>query len=370
MARSPPSVESDVYEEGTSGSVSIKRSNISQFSDKDKALSPLDCIEPSSQFDNDKLRPQEMDYIPETESSNQTSKILYRYLVQDINGDILEKKESPVPFKHSLDDKATGLTDQTVLEVITTQKVVATLGRIDSKFEPTTVIRIHSLHILNALRQIIRYYPGLNLSGLPVSINDPFMPLVHYMKELEEYKSNHPNGHDKDFIFTTNSHIDILLEFLEQRHGEGLRLERERHRRQPPVATFEYHWLLFRPGDQIFVLDRDKQDQEEIKPHLVALIQYPPYRNHALQYVIWNIDIDSVRCHLGPYFKMRSIHPFEGEKEVSSLGLYPRRLLPDHSQEVQKFIARGKKVVSLFEPSYMEYTGETLEFPSFDVYSF
>ena len=313
-----------------------------------------------------------MDHIPETESPNQTSKILYRYLVQDVNGDILEKKESPVPFKHSLDDKATGLTDQTVLEVITTQPVVATLGRIDRKYTPTTVLRIHSPHLVNALRQIIRYYPGLSLSGVPVSINDPFMPLVHYMKELEDYKTNHPNGHDKDFIFTTNSHIDILLEFLEQRHGEGLRLELERHRRQPPVATFEYHWLLFRPGDQIFVVDRDKQnDKEEIKPHLVPLIHCPLVSsNKSLQYVIWNIDIDSEYVSLEPYFGKRYIYSFEGEKEVLSLGLCPRRLLPDHSQVVQKLIARVKKVVSLFEPSYMEYNGATIGSPSFEVYSF
>ena len=332
---------------------------------------PLDCLESSHQFDDDKLRPEEADHIRETESPNQASKILYRYIIKDVNGDILEKKESPVPFKTGLDDKATGVTDRTVLEVVTTQPVVATLGRIDRKFPPSTVMRIHSLHLVNALKQVIRYYPGLSLLGLPVAINDPFMPLVHYMKELESYKSNHPINHDNNYISTTNSHIDILLEFLEQRHGEGLRLERERHRRQPPVATFEYHWLLFRPGDQIFVLPRDKQDdQKEIQPNVVAFIGYPdPNRHKSLEYVMWNIDIDTGCSTLEPYYRRAFVAPFEGEKEVLSLDLCPRRFLPDSSQKVQKFIARGKKVVSLFEPSYMEYTGATLGIPSVEVCS-
>ena len=259
------------------------------------------------------------------------------------------------------------MTDRTVLEVVTTQPVVATLGRIDRKFPPSTVMRIHSLHLVNALRQVIRYYPGLNLQGQPVTINDPFMPLVHYMKELENFKSNHPINHDNNYVSTTNSHIDILLEFLEQRHGEGLRLECERHRRQPPVATYEYHWLLFRPGDQIFILSRDKQDdQEEIRPNIVASIQYSDPKVTtliSLEYMIWNIDIDAEFSTLEPYFHKAHVTPFDGEKEVLSLNLCPKKFLPDYSQRVQKFIARGKKVVSLFEPSYMEYTGSTLVTP-------
>ena len=325
-------------------------------------------MEPSNQFDDDKLRPEEVDHIQETKSPNQAPKVLYRYIIKDVNGDILEKKESPIPFKTSLDDKATGLTDQTVLEVVTTQPVSATLGRIDRKYTPSTVVRIHSLHLVNALRQVIRYYPGLNLAGLPVMIKDPFMPLVHYMNELENYKSNHPINHDNNYISTTNSHIDILLEFLEQRHGEGLRLERERHRRQPPVATFEYHWLLFRPGDQIFVLRHDKQDdQEEIQPHIVAFVDYHDPLCKVLDYVMWNIDISTEESTLEPYFHTSFIASFDGEKEILSLDLCPRRFLSDYSQRVQKFIKRGKKVVSLFEPSYMEYTGATLGIPSFEV---
>jgi hypothetical protein len=244
-----------------------------------------------------------------------------------------------------------------VLEVLTTQDVTTTLDRIDSRDPPYTVLKIHSLHLINALRQVIRYYPGLNFSGVPVTIPEPFMPLVHYMKELENYKTDHPQGHDEDFIFITNSHIDVLLGFLDQRLGQELRLERERHLQQPPVATYEFLWLLFRPGDEIFVRppNKEEDDSAERHPYRLAAIQLTPGQ---WNFLIWRIDI--LVSQLASYEEKLSVGPFEGEKEISFLKICPRAFLPNYSQTREKFIARGRKVVSLFEPSYMEHAGSTL----------
>jgi hypothetical protein len=298
--------------------------------------------------------------IQETEGPKETTKILYRYVIKDENGDILEKKESPFPINTGIDDKATGLTEQTVLEVITTQTVAVTIGR---RYIPLTVVKIHSLPLINALREVIRYYPGLNLSGTPVTIESPFMPVVHYMEEIENYKSNHPSAHDEDYIAVTNSHIDVLLEFLEQRLGPELRLERERHQRQPPVATFEYLWLLFRPGDKVFVVHHDNYgNRKEARPYVFAVMKSSPDK----WFMVWNVDIDGSST-LGPSFSEQLLEPFEGEKEILSLPICPRRFLPDYSEVEAKFIARGKRVISLFEPSYMEYSGTTIGHPSIEV---
>jgi hypothetical protein len=241
-----------------------------------------------------------------------------------------------------------------VLEVLTTQKVFTTLDRIDRRDPPSTVLKIHSLHLINALRQVIRYYPGLHLSGVPVIIPEPFMPLVHYLKELEDYKTNHPKGHDEELIIITNSHIDVLLGFLDQRLGQELRLERERHLQQPPVATYEFLWLLFRPGDEIFVRTPNKEEDDSAERH--------PYRLAAIQltsveweFLIWRIDM--LTFQLAPYEEHRSVRSFEGEKEISFLRICPLAFLPNYSQAREKFIARGMKFVSLFDPSYMEHAG-------------
>ena len=184
------------------------------------------------------------------------------------------------------------------------------------------------------------------------------------MKELEGYKSSHPKLHDDDFIHTTNSHIDILLGFLDQRLGQSLRLERERHQRQPPVATFEYLWLLFRPGDQIFV--RAADDEEGHQPYVFAMM-HPRHRSSydGYQFLVWNIDIS--RAGLAPFEGERSVQPFEGEKEISSLAVCPSKFFPNRSRVEEQYISRGMKVVRLFEPSYMEYVGTTKGNPSIEV---
>jgi hypothetical protein len=206
---------------------------------------------------------------------------------------------------------------------------------------------------------VIRYYPGLNFSGVPVTIREPFMPLVHYMKELEKYKTNHPQGHDEDFIFITNSHIDVLLGFLDQRLGQELRLERERHLQQPPVATYEFLWLLFRPGDEIFVRvpkkEGEEEDSAERYPYRLSTMQQSP---RVSNFLIWRIDTFSFQ--LAPYEELQSVQSFEGEKEISFLRICPRAFLPNYSQAREKFIARGMKFVSLFDPSYMEHAGSIL----------
>jgi hypothetical protein len=183
------------------------------------------------------------------------------------------------------------------------------------------------------------------------------MPLVHYMKELEDYKTNHPQGHDGDFIFITNSHIDVLLGFLDQRLGRELRLERDRHLQQPPVATYEFLWLLFRPGDEILLRapNKEGEDNAESHPYRLAMMEHT---SKVANFLIWRIDTMSTQ--LAPYEELQYVPSFEGEKEISFLKICPPAFLPNYSLAREKFIARGKKFVSLFDPSYMEHSGSIL----------
>jgi hypothetical protein len=178
------------------------------------------------------------------------------------------------------------------------------------------------------------------------------------MKELGDYKTNHPQGHDEDFVFITNSHIDVLLGFLDQRLGQELRLERERHLQQPPVATYEFLWLLFRPGDEIFVRvpNKEEDDGAESHPYRLAMMRHTL---NGWNFLIWRIDTMSTQ--LAPYEELQYVPTFEGEKEISFLRICPLAFLPNYSLAREKLIARGKKFVSLFDPSYMEHSGSILQ---------
>jgi hypothetical protein len=301
-----------------------------------------------------------------TDATKPLSKILYRFLHKDTEGEILEKKESPEPINVLPDDGAIGLTDQTFLEVLTTKtKRGKSNAARDEVFDTSrlgirTVLKIYSTYLINALRDVVKYFPGLSLRTEPVTIPEPYCALIHYMTELEAYKTAHPMTHTKQYIEVCNEHIDILLGFLDRTFGKSLRLERERHQRQPPVATFKYLWLLFKPGQDVYISDKGGAD---FRPMVVAdvLDKSSSWYNLCGWYVKYQSG--SVE----PVQHAISIPIFDGEKEITSLPAFPRHFHPRNSALEIQLTERGKKYLSLCEPSYKEYAGMTISRPVFNV---
>jgi hypothetical protein len=122
----------------------------------------------------------------------------------------------------------------------------------------STTMKIHSPHIINALRHIIPYYPTMSFSSETLTIDSPYAPVVQYWEELIAYKSNHPKTHDESYIAECNEHIDCMLGFIEQDLGSSVAQERELWNRTPPVATCENVWMLMKPGEIVVV----KEDGE------------------------------------------------------------------------------------------------------------
>lgn len=117
-----------------------------------------------------------------------------------------------------------------------------------------TLMMIRSAHLANALTAVVSYFPGISFTGDEVKIEAPYTVLVHHRAALEQYKTCQPEAHDQEYASTTAKHIDILLEFLEQTYGQQIREEEERHKRKTPTATFDWLWLLLRPGQVIYTL--------------------------------------------------------------------------------------------------------------------
>jgi len=117
----------------------------------------------------------------------------------------------------------------------------------------STEMIIHSGHLINALRAIVGYYPGgTSFTGDRAKIEAPYEILIHHRAALARYKFSQPSCHDADYASTTVKHIDILLEFLEKTYGLRIRAEEARHGRSTPTATWEYLWLLLRPGEVVY----------------------------------------------------------------------------------------------------------------------
>lgn len=284
--------------------------------------------------------------IPETASTETKKippKILYHYINKDFEGNITENKESSHPITNiETGGAAKTLTDETILEVLSTKKT-----NIYYPSSLTTELKIYSLPLINVLRDVVQYWPGVSLWTHPVRIEEPYAALVHHLDAIEKYKNNHPASHSPEYKDLCNEHIDVLLSFLEERWGETLRQERQRYQKSPPMATFENLWMLFKPGQDAYI--KAREDKPAIPLTIGSITDA-------------NIDGWGVICNGTRIARQRrqgSISRFDGEKEILSLEVYPKQFhnSAGYEQELQK---RGERYWAFCEPTYGQYDGNTI----------
>jgi hypothetical protein len=300
-------------------------------------------------------------------------KILYHRICKDAEGTIVENIESPKPIPASDTGASKNLTDQTVLEVLTT-KVLRTFAPVGEK-NVTTKIKIYSLHLINVLRDIVQYWPGLNLVEHPVVIAEPYAVLIHHLDALEACKSNHPTCHSREYMKLCNDHIDTLLGFLDKTSGDEIRLERQRHQKSPPMATFANLWMLFKPGQDVYIKEREAkaaipmrvgstletfsipESSRSGRMHRKAQSSLLNGYNRVFRVQGWGIGCTGTE--MSTQIRGSDIEQFEGEKEIRSLSAYPKEFHdnPNYEQELQR---RGRRYWELCEPAYRHYDGATV----------
>ena len=199
---------------------------------------------------------------------------------------------------------------------------------------------------------MITYFPKQTLIGRDITFHEPYQPLFHYYAELEAYKNRHPSTHSEEYQQECNEHIDILLNYLSKTCGVGelVEAELERHRRDPPVCTFEYLWLLFKPGEICY---GGLADLQQISAYVTFGVSGGIIRGVPERYVIsnWNISFDG--WEVGQEMFENVIQPFDGEKEIRSFDFYfPAKYHQETPENLAKYggvclrdrlIAKGKR---------------------------
>jgi hypothetical protein len=228
----------------------------------------------------------------------------------------------------------------------------------------TSRFRIHSAKLINALRAVVDYYPGQDLLGDVVEFNEPFCFLVHHWDKLEQYKSNHPPQHTAEYQKECNEHIDLLLNLLDKQIGKEVKKEKKRH--SQGVATFEYLWVLFKPGEKLFRQHSRITRSKLLSPCLLDRVEggvvdrkEKPYR-----VVAWYIGYNGLRFER--YDLAELIRPFDGEKEIMALPIYPQAYHKDSEEEIRAYGGRtlqeqclvwGERFWDLRWPCQKEYSG-------------
>ena len=230
-------------------------------------------------------------------------------------------------------------------------------------------IIIFSMKLINALRDVIDYYPGCTLLGEEVDVHEPYCMLVHYKDKLLWYKDHHRPCHAPLYREECNRHIDLLLNFLEWYSGKALRDEQARWARDVPVCTFENLWLLYKPGEPGYRL----REPGQYDPFITKVVQGGLESNNLDGYLIemWNINFNGFL--VGRSIEYTYIGPFDGEKEIRSLRFFPERFYPvqrdkqHHGDKPlrERLIARGQNFWNLVKQRscYREYNGKSASSP-------
>lgn len=115
-------------------------------------------------------------------------------------------------------------------------------------------IRIYSIAIINALRRVVEYYPGQDLSGESLELPWPYPILVHHYDKLAEFKSDREQRETKTLCVrerNTAEHLSVLLSFLDDDIMKAVREEQTLNKQC--LYTFENLWLSYKPGSTVLV---------------------------------------------------------------------------------------------------------------------
>ncbi|KAL7629136.1 hypothetical protein AAE478_000655 [Parahypoxylon ruwenzoriense] len=225
-----------------------------------------------------------------------------------------------------------------------------------------TTLYVNSPYIQKAFRDVIKSYIAVPSDFTsPVELQGPFEMLVHYWDELDEYRRSATDA-------VAREHLDLLFEFMEHE----IKPERDRALKmiQKQQITYENAWVIYRPGDVMYV---------EVEGHPWLLIckktayeenmDTGPYLEVHCTYTDDNGVVAGQAIHVIT-MNQRLKFPAGNPVSITELGVYPRKFIKEGESLESRLKERGKKFLALKDMSTVAYDGpaEWLKEPPFDYY--
>ena len=270
-------------------------------------------------------------------------------------------------------------------DAITSEAVLAELG---------TYITIRSRFLLDYLKHVVLYYPTVSFDTEELLLEEPFCVLLHYRQELREHRDlagkatselGSTDGGDSSIGL---EHLTALSNYLEQRYADALSRELLRHQGFPAMCTYEWVWLLFKPGSIVYswadgvleafvVQEHDRQERKDrdftkIPRNIRTMddLESTP-RSESLCVTVWYQAFNGER--LGRCREKYDIPKFDGEKPITSLPIFPHEFMK-HDKRVHEslstqdyLIYRGQLYFEMTRRSYRHYEGDTANLPKRNV---
>lgn len=238
------------------------------------------------------------------------------------------------------------------------------------------VLQIHSSILLDALKAVMHFQTsveieddeGFSMVTRRLSSNlrsgqfvFPFEDLYYHKEDLSTYRTQvggPKQHHSREYNETCDRHIQILLDYLYNQPAIQLGKAETAWSQSLPMTAFRSLWILLKPGSDVYVRERGRLNAYVVErvEGIVRTTTSPP-RPYLVK--LWNLDFNG-KC-LSRSVKTVSIPVFDGEREVTSLPVFPTRFHRDKANERphrEVLIERGKTFVKVItQPSYQEYTG-------------
>ncbi|GME41109.1 ATPAse AAA+ type core protein [Neofusicoccum parvum] len=232
-----------------------------------------------------------------------------------------------------------------------------------------TRMDIHSPWLLEAIREVVEFYPSQNLTGDTVTVHEPYCALVHYITELRDLKNRlsldrvtEPDQ-EPDDLSVKYEHLRVLLEFLDP-HVERLILPaRRRLKKETPTTTFEDLWYLLRPGTLSYCTHDSTLLGCAIES--ATLVEDKEKETKKWTVKVWFLGHRWKTARMRRALVEIEVPYFEGEKSVVELPVYPRDYFDntDGGERREKFQKRGAKAcaISWDGPSFLSYKGNFMD---------
>lgn len=188
----------------------------------------------------------------------------------------------------------------------------------------------------------------------------PFTDLHHYRERLLQYREEVSETHDSEYTTTCQEHIDILVGYMDGLTGIGLRNAELLWNNEVPKTTFTSLWLLLKPGTDVFVQEQGKLNAYVIESFSGG-VPWGLHNARSRPYLVnvWNLNFDGQV--LSRSVKEVSISIFDGQREITSLPLFPIKFYVDEDPQNslrQQLVDRGKRFVKMVKaPTFQEYSG-------------
>ncbi|GLA83351.1 hypothetical protein AtubIFM56815_007543 [Aspergillus tubingensis] len=211
---------------------------------------------------------------------------------------------------------------------------------------------IYSLSLLDAIREVVKYYPSQNLIGDEVTVHEPYRVLIHHIRELRELRDRldtntaaKPDAH----LLEKCRHLEVLLQFLDPVVQLMVLPADKRLLKETPTVIFEDIWYLLKPGLLCYFLNdniwlggiienvqySEKSDDEEEAWMVSVMFQDSDFHQHVS----------------GAAPRLISIEAFDGEKVVTTLPVFPCQFhdRQDNGTRRAAFQRRGALVRDIYD---------------------